>query len=108
MDDKNIAIFQRNLFRKHRTSYTTKHKEISKSHSYISVKDAQKKLLNSLSKNNDEYIMREYSKIKSQDFGAYIKTVESSLNNYLMDYNPKKEIKSMTQNPYISLKDKKS
>ena len=106
MDDKNIAIFQRNLFRKHRTSYTTKHKEISKSHSYISVKDAQKKLLNSLSKNNDEYIMREYSKIKSQDFGAYIKTVESSLNNYLMDYNPKKEIKSMTQNPYICLKDK--
>ena len=106
MDDKNIAIFQRNLFRKHRTSYTTKHKEISKSHSYISVKDAQKKLLNSLSKNNDEYIMREYSKIKSQDFGAYIKTVESSLNNYLMDYNPKKEIKNMTQNPYISLKDK--
>ena len=106
MVDKSMPFFEKKLFKRHRASQILKHREIFKSNSYISVKDAQRNLLNSLSKNNDEYIMRQYSKIKTQDFGTYIKTVENSLNKYLMDYNPKKDIKSMSQNPCISLKDK--
>ena len=85
MVDKSMPFFEKKLFKRHRASQILKHREIFKSNSYISVKDAQRNLLNSLSKNNDEYIMRQYSKIKTQDFGTYIKTVENSLNKYLMD-----------------------
>ena len=109
MDNKNISFFEKKLFKKHQTSFLTKNKRSSKSTSYISVKEAQKSLLNSLSKNNDDYIIREYSKINPQDFNSYIETVDSSLNNYMMDYESKKDDKSfkhLSPSHYMNIKDK--
>ena len=100
-----MSFLEKKLFQKHQTSFLTKNKRSSKSTSYISVKEAQKSLLNSLSKNNDDYIIREYSKINPQDFNSYIETVDSSLNNYMMDSENKiddKYFKHFSPNRYIS------
>ena len=104
-----MSFLEKKLFQKHQTSFLTKNKRSSKSTSYISIKEAQKSLLNSLSKNNDDYIIREYSKINPQDFNSYIETVDSSLNNYMMDYEVRKDDKNFrhfSPNHYMNIKDK--
>ena len=108
MENKIKTLLAKKLFKNQQTSSPSKPKRIFKSNSYISVKDAQKDLLNSLSINNDEYIIREYSKINPQDFNSYKETVESSLNNYMMDSENKiddKYFKHFSPNRFINKKD---
>ena len=70
-------------------SFTKPHKiKISKALSTISIKDTKQNIINSLSK-NPEYIMREYSKINPKDFDTYIETLDNSMNNYQLTYEPK-------------------
>ena len=82
--------------------------KIYKSLSNISINDTKKKILNSLSK-SPEYIFREYSKIKLQDFNSYIETLENSMSNYQLTYEPKDKNKSnLSKTPkskYINKKD---
>ena len=109
MNEKNHSFIEKKLFKTHKQSFLSKNNRASKSSSYVSIKDTQKNLINSLSKNNDEYIIREYSKIKPQDFNSYIETVESSLGNYLMEYDKKSEekyFKYFSPKHHINFKDK--
>ena len=109
MMDKSVSsMFRKKISRRHNPSFLSKNGKAYRSTSYISIKDTQKNLINSLSKNNDEYIIREYSKVNPQDFNAYIETVESSLHNYKMEYekNEDKNIKHFSPNHYINYKDK--
>ena len=76
---KKIAIKGKSLARD-KTNY--------KSLSTLSIKETKKNIIKSLSK-NPEYIMREYSKINPPDFNSYIETLESSMNNYHLTYEPK-------------------
>ena len=109
MNEKNHSFIEKKLFKTHKQSFLSKNNRASKSSSYVSIKDTQKNLINSLSKNNDEYIIREYSKIKPQDFNSYIETVENSLGNYLMEYDKKSEekyFKYFSPKHHINFKDK--
>ena len=103
-----VSFFEKKLFKKNKSSLFSGKKGRFKSNSYISIKDTQKNLIKSLSK-NDDYIIREYSKVNPPDFNSYIETVDSSLNNYLMDYERKdddKPLKITTPKHYMSIKDK--
>ena len=104
MDGIKIStFFEKKLFSNQRFSLSTKNKK-SKSTSYISIKDTQKNLLNSLSKKNDEFIIREYSKIVPQDFNDYSDTVDDCLNNYITDFDKEaneKPFKSLSRRNYI-------
>ena len=104
MDEIKIStFFEKKLFSNHRFPLSTKNKK-SKSTSYISIKDTQKNLLNSLSKKNDEFIIREYSKIVPQDFNDYADTVDDCLNNYITDFDKEsneKSFKSLSRRNYI-------
>ena len=107
-NNKKISFLEKNLFKNRKTFLDLNKKRKSKSSSYLSIKDTQQNLIKSLSK-NDEYIIREYSKIKPPDFDSYIETVDNSLNNYLMDYegkNDEKMIKISTPKHYMNIKDK--
>jgi len=42
--------------------------------------------------------MREYSKINPKDFNAYIETLDNSMNNYQLTYEPKERNKSQDNN----------
>ena len=102
-----VSFFEKKLFKKNKSSLFSGKKGRFKSNSYISIKDTQKNLIKSLSK-NDDYIIREYSKVNPPDFNSYIETVDSSLNNYLMDYERKdddKPLKITTPKHYMSIKD---
>ena len=104
MDEIKIStFFEKKLFSNHRFPLSTKNKK-SKSSSYITIKDTQKNLLNSLSKKNDEFIIREYSKIVPQDFNDYADTVDDCLNNYITDFDKEsneKSFKSLSRRNYI-------
>ena len=104
MDGIKIStFFEKKLFSNQRFSLSTKNKK-SKSTSYISIKDTQKNLLNSLSKKNDEFMIREYSKIVPQDFNDYSDTVDDCLNNYITDFDKEaneKPFKSLSRRNYI-------
>ena len=104
MDEIKIStFFEKKLFSNHRFPLSTKNKK-SKSTSYITIKDTQKNLLNSLSKKNDEFIIREYSKIVPQDFNDYADTVDDCLNNYITDFDKEsneKSFKSLSRRNYI-------
>ena len=88
-------------------SFNKSHKFI-KSSSNISIKDTKKNIINSLSK-NPEYIMREYAKINPPDFNSYIETVESSMSNYHLTYDPKDDEKlqdnKITKKKYMNKND---
>ena len=108
MINKNNSIIHKKLFRNQNTKFSLD-KRTSRSTTHLTIKDTQRNLLNSLSKDNDEYIIREYSKIIPKDFNIYVETVESSLGNYKMDYekkNEEKQLKNYNPNFYIHLKDK--
>ena len=104
MEEKKITtFFEKKLFANHKLPLTTKNRK-SKSTSYMSIKDTQKNLLNSLSKKNDEFIIREYSKIVPQDFNTYVSSVENCLNNYITDYDKEaheKTLKGFSQRNHI-------
>ena len=108
MINKSNSIIHKKLFRNQNTKFSLD-KRTSRSTTHLTIKDTQRNLLNSLSKDNDEYIIREYSKIIPKDFNMYVETVESSLGNYKMDYekkNEEKQLKNYNPNFYIHLKDK--
>ena len=108
MINKSNSIIHKKLFRNQNTKFSLD-KRTSRSTTHLTIKDTQRNLLNSLSKDNDEYIIREYSKIIPKDFNIYVETVESSLGNYKMDYekkNEEKQLKNYNPNFYIHLKDK--
>ena len=108
MINKSNSIIHKKLFRNQNTKFSLD-KRTSRSTTHLTIKDTQRNLLNSLSKDNDEYIIREYSKIIPKDFNIYVETVESSLGNYKMDYekkNEEKQLKHYNPNFYIHLKDK--
>ena len=108
MINKNNSIIHKKLFRNQNTKFSLD-KRTSRSTTHLTIKDTQRNLLNSLSKDNDEYIIREYSKIIPKDFNIYVETIESSLGNYKMDYekkNEEKQLKNYNPNFYIHLKDK--
>ena len=108
MINKSNSIIHKKLFRNQNTKFSLD-KRTSRSTTHLTIKDTQRNLLNSLSKDNDEYIIREYSKIIPKDFNIYVETVENSLGNYKMDYekkNEEKQLKNYNPNFYIHLKDK--
>ena len=108
MINKSNSIIHKKLFRNQNTKFSLD-KRTSRSTTHLTIKDTQRNLLNSLSKDNDEYIIREYSKIIPKDFNMYVETIESSLGNYKMDYekkNEEKQLKNYNPNFYIHLKDK--
>ena len=108
MINKSNSIIHKKLFRNQNTKFSLD-KRTSRSTTHLTIKDTQRNLLNSLSKDNDEYIIREYSKIIPKDFNIYVETIESSLGNYKMDYekkNEEKQLKNYNPNFYIHLKDK--
>ena len=109
MEKRISTIFEKKLFNNHKKNVLVKNNKASKSTSHMTIKETQKNLLNSLSKDNDEYIIREYSKIIPQDFNSYNETVESSLSNYLVDaekINDEKYLKHFSPKHYINFKDK--
>jgi len=108
MINKSNSIIHKKLFRNQNTKFSLD-KRTSRSTTHLTIKDTQRNLLNSLSKDNDEYIIREYSKIIPKDFNMYVETIENSLGNYKMDYekkNEEKQLKNYNPNFYIHLKDK--
>ena len=108
MINKSNSIIHKKLFRNQNTKFSLD-KRTSRSTTHLTIKDTQRNLLNSLSKDNDEYIIREYSKIIPKDFNIYVETIESSLGNYKIDYekkNEEKQLKNYNPNFYIHLKDK--
>ena len=108
MENKPKSNTQNTLFKKkikkiHQITSPIKNKK-SKSLSCISIKTTKQKILNSLSK-NPEYIIREYSKINPQDFKSYNETLESSMSNYQLTYDDKKNQTKIPNSKYINRKD---
>ena len=99
---KKIFKIKLNTLKKYHYNY--------KSFSNLSIIDTKKKILNSLSK-SPEYIIREYSKINVKDFNSYKESLDNSMNNYRLTYEPKEENKfNISKTPkykYINKKDTK-